>query len=221
MRCSPSITSGVRNLMAEMTNPTPGQRGDNQASFYHHTSPVGQGVPSVWETVAVQTLSYLVSSTAHTVQFAIAQRGLTSQDFPRMYRPAFEVLLGSVVELLEAGRGQETVNIVHLGQRLHELQGPVSTQVMRRITGSDCYSDGKALCFAELGLINTSTCLLIEQSGFAHLVRAQSVIQRLIDEATLVGAGEVVDLVLFAQAAGQRALINGRRVGSWNTGAVA
>lgn len=207
--------------MAEMTNPAPGKHGENQNSFYRHTNPVGQGTPSVWETVAVQTLAYLVSSTAHTVQFAIAQRGLTSQDFPRMYRPAFEVLLGSALELLETGRGQETINIVQLGQRLHELQGPVSTQVMRRIVGNDCYTDSTALCFAELGLINTSTCLLIEQSGYAHLVQAQAGIQRLIDEATLVGAGEVVDLVLFAQAAGQRALINGQRVGSWHTGAVA
>lgn len=207
--------------MAEMTNPAPGKHGENQKSFYRHTNPVGQETPSVWETVAVQTLSYLVSSTSHTVQFAIAQRGLTSRDFPRMYRPAFEVLLGSALELLETGRGQETINIVQFGQRLHELQGPVSTQVMRRITGSDYYTDSKALCFAELGLINTSSCLLIEQSGFAHLVQAQSVIQRLLDEATLVGAGEAVDLVLFAQAAGQRALINGQRVGSWHTGAVA
>lgn len=221
MQCLQSITSGVHNLMAEMTNPAPVKYGENQNSFYRHTNPVGQGTPSVWETVAVQTLSYLVSSTAHTVQFAITQRGLTSQDFPRMYRPAFEVLLGSVVELLEAGRGQETINIVHLGQRLHELQGPVSVRVMQRITGSDCYSGGTALCFAELGLINASSCLLIEQSGFAHLVQAQAGIQRLLDEAVLAGAGEVVDLVLFAQAAGQRALINGQRVGSWHTGAVA
>lgn len=198
--------------MTEKNIPAPVRHGDNQASFYRHTSPVGQGTPSVWETVAVRTLAYLVSSTAHTVRFAIAQRGLTSQDLPRLYQPAFEVLLGSALELLETGRGEETINIVHLGQRLHELQGPVSTQVMRRITGSDCYSGGKALCFAELGLINTSSCLLIEQSGFAHLVQAQAAIQRLLDEATLVGAGEVVDLVLFAQAAGRRALINGQQV---------
>lgn len=202
--------------MAEMTNPAPVKCGENQKSFYRHTNPVGQGTPSVWETVAVQTLAYLVSSTAHTVQFAIAQRGLTSQDFPRMYRPAFEVLLGSVLELLETGRGQETVNIVQFGQRLHERQGPVSVQVMRRITGSDCYSSGKALCFAELGLINVAACLLVEQSGFAALVQAQAGIQRCLDEATLVGTGEVVDRVLYAQAAGQRALINGQQARAYS-----
>lgn len=202
--------------MAEKNIPVPGQHGDNQASFYRHTNPVGQGTPSVWESFAVQTLAYLVSSTAETAQYAIARRGLTVQAFPRLYQPAFEVLLGSVLELLEAGRGQETINIVQFGQRLHELQGAVSVQVMRRITGSDCYTDSKALCFAELGLINTSSCLLIEQSGFAHLVRAQAGIQRLLDEATLVGTGEVVDRVLYAQTAGQRALINGQQVRAYS-----
>jgi hypothetical protein len=198
--------------MAEKNIPAPGQHGDNQASFYRHTNPVGQGTPSVWESFAVQTLAYFVSSTAETVKCAIARRGLTAKAFPRLYQPAFEVLLGGVLELLETGRGQETVNIVQFGQRLHERQGSVSAQVMRKITGSDCYSDGKALCFAELGLINVAACLLVEQAGFAALVQAQAGIQRCLDEATLVGTGEVVDRVLYAQAAGQRALINGQQV---------
>ena len=202
--------------MVEKNIPAPGQHGDNQASFYRHTNPVGQGVPSVWESFAVQTLAYLVSSTAETAQHAIARRGLTVQAFPRLYQPAFEVLLGGVLELLEADRGQETVNIVQFGQRLHERQGPVSVRVMQRITGSDCYSDGKALCFAELGLINVAACMLVEQSGFAALVQAQAGIQRLLDEVTLVGTGEVVDRVLYAQAAGQRALINGQQVRAYS-----
>ncbi|MGX6503939.1 hypothetical protein [Corynebacterium amycolatum] len=86
-------------------------------------------MPSAWETLAVDALALLVSSTAEMVQYATARRGVTATDFPRLYRPAYLVLLECAEEHINTGNASERVDMVQFGQRLQEKQHSTGTRV--------------------------------------------------------------------------------------------
>lgn len=194
-------------------NPAPGERREIQNNCYPYRNQVRRSMPSAWETLAVDALALLVSSTAEVVQYATARRGVTATDFPRLYRPAYLVLLECAEEHINTGSASERVDMVQFGQRLQEKQHSTGTRVWRRISNSNGYS-AHPLGMAELGLINNALTELTSQAAFQHLQAAQAQTQQCLDTATLTGIGRAMEHLQKAQDAGQRAgLIDQRRGG--------
>lgn len=170
-------------------------------------------MPSAWETLAVDALALLVSSTAEMVQYTTARRGVPATDFPRLYRPAYLVLLECAEEHINTGNASKRVDMVQFGQRLQVKQHSTGTRVWRRISNSNGYS-AHPLGMAELGLINNALAQLTSQAAFQRLQAAQAQTQQCLDTATLTGIGRAMEHLQKAQDAGQRAgLIDQRRGG--------